>query len=269
MSQLRKPRTRDPLVKTSYQELLSFLRFYRHHGTPVIIGGWAVYFYNPYYGSVDIDVVGASLKGAFEEIIEKYEITHGYEFVRDAFGTESAARKPIFRGRKKIGEMEIDACSYERLNASRFHEDPSKVLPYSLCSRKGCTTEIGLSRDIVCYIPTKALLVLFKVKARRDRSYDIRERGATMNPETLAWLQGKVVKDGSDIIALLDAKPRKGVLHESLDYNQLRRIVEEFSIGAMAKETLGEVLNDRMALQLYGREIDKETILKSLARVQL
>jgi hypothetical protein len=32
-----------------------------------------VYFYSPYCGSVDIDAVGPSLKGAFEEIIEGYE----------------------------------------------------------------------------------------------------------------------------------------------------------------------------------------------------
>lgn len=259
------PSTKDSVVKASYHELIRFLRFYRHHGTPVIIGGWAVYFYNPYYGSVDIDVVGASLKGAFEEIIEKYEIMHGYEFVGDAFGVESAASKPIFRGRKKVGEMEIDACSYERAEAGRFHEDRSKVLPYSLCGRKGYTKEVRLAKDAVCYVPCKALLTLFKVKARRDRSYDIREKGATMNPERLAWLQGKVVKDGADVIALLDPKPRRAILHDPLDYGQLKKIAEEFRITTMAKETLRDVLNDRRALQQYGREVDTGPILKLLA----
>lgn len=255
------PSTPDPVVKASYQELIRFLQFYRHHGTPVMIGGWAVYFYNSYYGSVDIDVVGASLKGAFEEIM------HGYEFVRDAFGVESAASKPIFRGKKKIGEMEIDACSYERTEASCFHEDRSKALPYSLCGRKGYAREVRLSKDAVCYVPSKALLALFKVKARRDRSYDIRERGATMNPERLAWLQGKVVKDGADIVALLDPEPRRAFLHDSLDYGQLKRIAEEFGVMTMAKETLGEVLNDRKVLQQYSREVDSESILRLLAAI--
>jgi len=60
-------------VRESYNELVSFLRYFRHHGTLVVIGGWAVYFYNPYYGSVDIDVVGPSMNGSFDEIIEAYE----------------------------------------------------------------------------------------------------------------------------------------------------------------------------------------------------
>ena len=67
-----------PLVKASYDELVSFVRHYRHHGTPIIIGGWAVWFYNPYFGSIDIDVVGPSRQGEFYRIIEEYEHTHGY-----------------------------------------------------------------------------------------------------------------------------------------------------------------------------------------------
>jgi hypothetical protein len=59
-------------VRASYRELISFIRYFRHFGAPVIVGGWAVYFYNPYYGSVDIDIVGPSLREAFEEIIEGY-----------------------------------------------------------------------------------------------------------------------------------------------------------------------------------------------------
>jgi hypothetical protein len=46
----------DVQAEESYKELLRFLRYYRNFGTPIIIGGWAVYFYNPYFGSVDIDV---------------------------------------------------------------------------------------------------------------------------------------------------------------------------------------------------------------------
>lgn len=100
----------DPIrVKASYEELISFLRHFRHFGAPVIVGGWAVYFYNPYYGSVDIDVVGPSLRGSFDEIIEGYERSHGYEILPlDTLGTEITACKPIYsKGRKKVGEMEI------------------------------------------------------------------------------------------------------------------------------------------------------------------
>ena len=29
---------------------------------PTIIGGWTVYFYNSYFGSIDIDIVGPATK---------------------------------------------------------------------------------------------------------------------------------------------------------------------------------------------------------------
>ena len=140
---------RTPLVEASYRELLEFVRFYRHHGTPVIIGGWAVYFYNPYFGSVDVDVVGHSFQGAFEDIVERYERTHGYEFEAVPGAVETTAMKPILSKRKLIGQMEIDACSYERRGARRFHEDESLELPYSAVEDRGFKKEVKLAKDSV------------------------------------------------------------------------------------------------------------------------
>ena len=256
-------------VRASYQELVSFLRHFRHFGVPVIVGGWAVYFYNPYYGSVDIDVVGPSLKGSFDEIIEGYERSHGYEIMQqDSLGTEITASKPIYsKGRKKVGEMEIDACSYERPSAGLFHEDSSKRRPYSLCDRDVCRREVTIARDAVCYIPSKALLVLFKVKARRDRSYDISRKGATMNPDRLAWLRGKVAKDGSDIIALLDPKDKGALLKDAMDYTQIGDLASEFDLTDLVTGTLQDVLKDRSSLSLYGRSVNVSLLLRSAARI--
>ncbi|MHB2037195.1 MAG: hypothetical protein ACYCPW_10715 [Nitrososphaerales archaeon] len=125
----KRRRLQSPLVRGSYEELLRFLRYYRHFGTPTIIGGWAVYFYNPYYGSVDIDVVGPSFRGSFYDVIETYERSHGYTIApNDPFGIEVVASKPIYnKSKRKIGDMEIDACSYEQSSASIFHEDEKKA----------------------------------------------------------------------------------------------------------------------------------------------
>jgi len=256
-------------ISASYQELITFVRHFRHFGTPVIVGGWAVYFYNPYYGSVDIDVVGPSHRGAFDEIIEGYERSHGYEILQqDALGTEITASKPIYsKGGKRIGDMEIDACTYERTSASQFHEDGSKSLPYSLCEREGCKKEVRIARDCVCYVPSKALLGLFKVKARRDRSYDIRTKGATMNEARLAWLRGKVAKDGSDIIALLDPKDRGAILKDVMDYTQISALASEFDLTDLVTDTLQEVLKDGGALSLYGRSVETAVLLKSVSRI--
>ena len=258
-------------VRESYNELVSFLRYFRHHGTLVVIGGWAVYFYNPYYGSVDIDVVGPSMNGSFDEIIEAYERSHGYEIMqRNPLGTEITAIKPIYskgRRRRKVGNMEIDACSYERSSASQFHEDQSKCLPYSLCDRQVCRKEVRIAENAVCYVPSKALLILFKLKAWRDRSHDIRTKGATMDPGRLEWLRGKVVKDGADIVALLDPTDRGALLTDGMDYSQLRDLAAEFALTGLASDTLRSVLGDRGSLSLYGRSIDVQSLLKNVASI--
>ena len=101
-----------------------------------------------------------------------------------------------------------------------------------------------MAKDAVCFVPSKALLALFKVKARRDRLYDIRTKGATMNPARLAWLRGKVAKDGSDIIALLDPKERGVILEDEMDYAQVSALASGFGIrdlvrGALEQDSLG------------------------------
>ena len=51
------------LAEESFEELKELLRWFSHSGpVPTLIGGWAVWLYNSYFGSVDIDIVGA--KGA-------------------------------------------------------------------------------------------------------------------------------------------------------------------------------------------------------------
>jgi len=115
-------------------------------------------------------------------------------------------------------------------------------------------------------VPSKALLALFKVKARRDRSYDIRKKGATMNPSKLAWLRGKFAKDGSDIIALFDPRDRGAMLKDAMNYAQIQTLAAEFGLTDLVTDTLQEVLKDRRSLTLYGRRVDTSLLLKSVAR---
>ena len=253
------------MVEASYRELLEFVRFYRHHGTPVIIGGWAVYFYNPYFGSVDVDVVGRSFQGAFEDVIERYERTHGYEFEAILGAVETTARKPVLSKGKLLGQMEIDACSYERPGASRFHEDESLELPYSAIEDRGCKTEVRLAKDSVFYVPCKELLMLYKVKARRDRAFDVRTRGLEMGGERLQWLRGKVVKDGSDILALLDPQTKGAQLPNAISYPKLRRLARKHGTDKVLAETMKEVIKDNQAWQSYGRRFNTSGIRKAFS----
>jgi len=160
--------------------------------------------------------------------------------------------------------MEIDACSYEQTGASRFHEDQSLTLPYSLCDDSSNKREVRIGPSCVCYAPSKALLTLFKFKAYRDRSYDIKSKGGTMDSAKLAWLQGKVAKDATDIIALLDPRRRGGIVGDKMDYRQLRQIAKSRALEALAARTLDGVLGSREALSSYGRAINLRAVRPSL-----
>jgi hypothetical protein len=90
-----------------------------------------------------------------------------------------------------------------------------------------------------------------------------------MVPSPLDWLRGKIVKDGSGIIALLDDHRESGreiILNEPLDAGHLAEIASEFRIADLAKETLEEVVNNRQSLEHYGRSIDTESIRKAIRK---
>jgi hypothetical protein len=76
----------------------------------------------------------------------------------DPLGIEVTASKPIYNKRskkeRKIGDMEIDACSHEQKGAGAFREDPTKLLPYSLCDREANRRLVDLGRNCVCYAPS-------------------------------------------------------------------------------------------------------------------
>ncbi len=224
--------TRNLLAEHSYKELQDLLLWFHHQGPrPIIIGGWAVYLYNPYLGSVDIDLVGPSMGGLFDATLEGFERERGYQAVTTGpayLGT--SFRKPIYRDELVIGYMEIDACTYEN-DPRVFHEDHEKILPYSLCGRPEFLTEVSLGQNLEARIPVKSLLFLYKLKALRDRTYDLEVGRAVLGAERVAWLEAKITKDGSDLISLLEPKPMGAIVEQIFDPNIVKNIVDEYDLG--------------------------------------
>jgi len=207
--------------------------------------------YNSYLGSMDIDIVGPSLRGSFDYVIERYEEIHQYERVdRDLLGLEYVYRKPILRGPSRLGYVEIDACSFEA-DTGRFHEDSDKSLPYGLCSDRRLVREVSLDGDTVCFIPGKSLLFLYKVKAERDRSYDLKTSGAVMSAERRNWLEAKRSKDQSDLVALLDPEPKRYVVAERIDCELVKRIVKDRRL-AFIYESISLLPKRAEAIRRYG-----------------
>ena len=86
-----------------------------------------------------------------------------------------------------------------------------------------------------------------------------------MDPSRLTWLRSKVIKDGSDIIALLDPANRRAALNDKMDYGQLKALTSEFDITNLVDETIRNALQDRSVLSLYGRKVNARSILKQIA----
>jgi len=242
----------EVLAEESYKELLSLLRWFSHFSLiPTLIGGWAVFVYNSYFGSVDIDLVGSSMGGSFLDVVERYERTHGYEEVKSlGLGVETAYRKPITRQHKFFGYVEIDVCTFEA-DMGSFHEDSEKKLPYALCSNAGLLNDVTVNEKLVVHVPKKALLFLYKLKALRDRAFDLKTRGVVMSAERRDWMQGKVEKDEADLIALLTLKPERYVVREELDYKLLKELVERQNLQ-FALESLNELPNIKKSLKIHG-----------------
>lgn len=120
------------------------------------------------------------------------------------FGAASECwRKPILVEKTEIGSIYIDACDFEFRNF--FKEDPTKEIPYNLCTKKELLRLRPISGEYF-YVPVKELLFLYKTKAARDREYLVTNAG--MSTGGLERLRGKRDKDYSDLVALLD--PRAG-----------------------------------------------------------
>ena len=251
----------EVLAGESYKELLNLFEWFSHFSViPTLIGGWAVFVYNSYFGSVDIDLVGPSMGGRFLDVIERYERARGYEEVESAgLGIEVAYRKPVTRQGRVFGYVEIDVCTFEADTGS-FHEDPNKKLPYALCSDPKFVKSVNFDGKLAVYVPMKSLLFSYKLKAFRDRAFDLKTKGAVMSVERREWMQTKLEKDGADLIALLNPKPERYVTKEALDFHLLRKLLEKQNLH-FALESIKELPTMKKSVERHAG-IDQRMIKK-------
>ena len=249
----------EVVAEESYKELLNLLEWYSLFGPiPTLVGGWAVFVYNSYFGSVDIDLVGPSMGGRFLDIVERYERVHSYEEVKTlGLGVESAYRKPIVKEEKFHGYVEIDVCTYES-DVGSFHEDPDRKLPYALCDDPKLRRKVTFNEKRAVYVPRKPLLFLYKLKALRDRAFNLKTRGAIMRAERREWMRSKLEKDGSDLIALLDPRPQRYIVKERFNFGSLKRLIERHNLH-FTLESVKELPNMKGSLERHAN-IDRKTV---------
>lgn len=238
----------DLIRSESLSELKSLAGWFdlKHGTTIIVIGGWAVFSYNPYLGSFDIDCVGP--REPFYTQLDLYMYSHGYELEKkDPFGLTKFFVKHILRGSTFIGDIYIDACSFDDGNC--FKENETKKLPYGLCGKAEYINR-RLINGTTTWVPIKELLFLYKLKALSDRQWMLKNE--KLEPPDKDYLTGKIEKDKTDLLALLD--PRFG----PQDPSRLSKIVKEFDLE-FAFGTLSDLPNEQGAMQNYNttkKEVD-------------
>ena len=222
------------MTDLSFQELGRFAgwmnRFVGY--SPSIIGGWAVHFYNPGgLGSTDIDVVLPD-RAARDRVVTAYLATNGYVLRKRAFG-ESEWVKELMVGEKKIDHY-LDICTLQDKNLVHGRDIE---LPWAIAMADQKKVRVGKSE---LFIPGPEPLLLLKLKAAWDRSYDIASGGGT------PYLRDKLGKDRFDILSLL-VKCR-------INTEKVHRMAIEFHFGECARDALSRAVADQAVIDRHGLE---------------
>jgi len=155
--------------------------------TTVLIGGWVVDSYNPWFGSIDIDLI--TNNSTRTSLIYYLRTNRDFKPYR-LKGLPESVKKDT-----EAGPVIIDFASWNKL--FRF-EGLDTTLDLSILDGNTETREIRGGIEMA--VPNRATLLVLKLKAIWDRHYRI-VHGTSDNIE---WETGKLIKDHGDILALID-----------------------------------------------------------------
>jgi len=248
----------DIIRNFSLSELRQLGSWFRvKHGLDItLLGGWAVYSYNAYMGSFDIDCLGPV--DPFTSQLNIYMQAHGYVLEPESsLGAASETwRKPVVVGKETIGAIHIDACDFDFPNV--FKENPERQIPYGLCLQNEMVRRRLVDNEYF-YVPIKELLLLYKTKAARDRNYVLTHE--RLPNHIRQRQQGKVQKDYSDMAALID--PRHG---GAIDGSQLGDLIRECDAPFVLETISG--LPDQPSVSDYclARSAEKSDLIRWVRR---
>lgn len=222
----------------SRRELFRFNAHAENYGIQTtLVGGWAIYAYNPYLESIDIDVVTPHDRIHDAEVI----------LIQQCGWIPTTTDTPIWkRFSKRIPEagphdhVLFDLLSTDLVNV--FHENNRKRVPFHICLQENHYVRRSINDDVNINVPKKELLFLYKLKAYRDRVFDLHNK--ELNEPEKSRLRTKVTKDLSDTIALMD--PNYG----PLDLMSLKSLVDNQGLQFLAT-TVKELPSHIEAVEQY------------------
>ncbi|MGA9141246.1 MAG: hypothetical protein WBZ29_13550 [Methanocella sp.] len=205
----------------------------------VLIGGWAVYAYNPWYGSIDIDLItNSDVKNRLMR-----HLTAARQYSRDAGEPPSTVVKYV-----KIGEITVEIrLDFISRSSNYPFEGTDKQLSFGSLDRHTILKEIG--DGLSFRVPERSLLLIYKLKAISDRSYRLKSGRSTF-PERET---DKLEKDYCDVLALIDRKQYRddldiGLLAEEMSrYDFLQSIIKELPDNARAIDRYKRLKQDEAA----------------------
>jgi len=222
----------------SRRELFRFEAYAENYGVKTtIVGGWAVYAFNPYLESIDIDVVVPKDRISNIELILTQQC--GWTQTTTDLGIWKRFSKQI-PDADPSDNIFFDLLSEDLTNP--FHEDNNKRIPFSICLQSDHYIRRSIDENTRISVPIKELLFLYKLKSHRDRIFDLTSK--EINEPYRSRLRAKATKDLSDSTALLD--PNYGLL----DLDMLKHLISNLDIQFLV-ETIRELPSQTEAVEQY------------------
>ncbi|MCK9308134.1 MAG: hypothetical protein M0P17_11485 [Methanoculleus sp.] len=202
--------------------------------TTILIGGWAVDAYNPYVGSVDIDLVTSSrTRRSLMHHLVHHRGFHYRRYTHHTTVEKGSGAKTVtldFYSRERPNPFEGGRGEF----AFDFLDNHTAVMP--------------IRGNIRVAVPTRGALLIMKLKAVYDRSFRY-ELGRSPDPE---WEYSKLVKDNADVLALLD--PEHGGHDLDLEF-----LGEMLNCHTFLRECIEKLPDSDDAREKYER-MDEKTI---------
>ncbi len=220
------------LSKHYLKKFLSFAEKQLDYG-PIIVGGWAVYAITKTEQSVDVDALLKS--GNDVNKLKEFFKENGFEKHEDSKGNvsfELTLEKPGDIQGVKIENLIFDLMTVDEKNA--LHENPNIEIPWKLAYEYSTKTSL---EGITLKIPSIELLLIFKVKALKDRIHDKYKFRKFMKNRKI-WLSRKdfkIEKDKRDIKNLIQTnKVNPDKLNEILKKTGFKKDFEEAIQGLIS-----------------------------------
>lgn len=215
---------RKEITSVSFTELKELTRYLNKvfKYSPLVIGGWAVYYYTRGLGSLDIDLVMPS-KQSIVTYIGNYCKTHGYKETSARF---RANYKKIIQAENEVKTIDLDIFCFKDKNT--LAENEQIEVPWVLGDKN--FEEWCMEENVTARVPEKEVLLLYKVQALRGRTHKLRH--ALISEALRNRMQSKIWKDKQDIQNLLKLE---------LNQEKLNHLLKETGFKELFEKTINEL----------------------------